>query len=116
MRIAASRWRRGEIFAAKISEGQHAVTQGAEADLSEHEEGERFGRTEKEKAKLREERNAAKQMEATYWLEMVDSKHRYAFFCPTWPSESHLIRFRRWQVRVESQVVSPEVERKRNLG
>ena len=97
MRIAASRWRRGEIFAAKISE-------------------ERFGRTEKEKAKLREERNAAKQMEATYWLEMVDSKHRYAFFCPTWPSESHLIRFRRWQVRVESQVVSPEVERKRNLG
>ncbi|GAA5970903.1 hypothetical protein JCM8115_007035 [Rhodotorula mucilaginosa] len=75
---AASRWRRGEIFAAKISEGQQAVTEGADADLSEHEEGERFGRNEKEKAKLREERNAAKQMEATYWLEMVDSKHRYA--------------------------------------
>lgn len=33
--------------------------------------------TEKEKAKLREERKAAKQMEATYWLELVDHKHRF---------------------------------------
>ena len=61
------------------------MTEGADADLSEHEEGERFGRTEKEKAKLREERNAAKQMEATYWLEMVDSKHRCAFCPPLGP-------------------------------
>lgn len=87
-RNTASRWRRGEIFASKLSEGQKAVTDGADADLSEHEEGERFGRTEKEKAKLREERNAAKQMEATYWLEMVDSKHRCVFFFAIWPSES----------------------------
>ncbi|GAA5864768.1 hypothetical protein JCM3774_006068 [Rhodotorula dairenensis] len=74
----ASRWRRGEIFAAQISEGQHAVTNGGDDDLNSEEEGERFGRTEKEKAKLREERKAAKQMEATYWLELVDHKHRYA--------------------------------------
>jgi hypothetical protein len=37
----------GRRFAAKISEGQQAVTEGADADLSEHEEGERFGRNEK---------------------------------------------------------------------
>jgi hypothetical protein len=37
--VSLSRWRRGEIFAAKISEGQQAVTEGADADLSEHEEG-----------------------------------------------------------------------------
>ncbi|GAA5979615.1 hypothetical protein JCM10908_002983 [Rhodotorula pacifica] len=74
----ASRWSRGKLFAAQISEGKHGGADGAEKDLSEHEEGERFGRNEKEKAKLREERKAAKQMEATYWLEMVDRKHRYA--------------------------------------
>jgi hypothetical protein len=109
-RLTASRWRRGEIFAAKISEGQQAVTEGADADLSEHEEGERFGRNEKEKAKLREERNAAKQMEATYWLEMVDSKHRCVFPPPVGPPELAPDLFRRSQLRVESQVVPPEVE------
>lgn len=31
----------------------------------------------KERAKIEEERKAAKQMEAQYWLEMVDSKHRF---------------------------------------
>ncbi|GAA6015705.1 hypothetical protein JCM8202_001087 [Rhodotorula sphaerocarpa] len=74
---AASRWQRGQVFASKISEGGGAGSSDRPADPSAEDEKERLGRNPKEKAKIEKERKQAKQMEAQYWLEMVDKKHRY---------------------------------------
>ncbi|BGO97282.1 hypothetical protein NBRC10513v2_001202 [Rhodotorula toruloides] len=76
---AASRWRRGQVYASQITDGKSAAgAQGQEGELSAEEEMEALGRTDKEKKKIRKERVEAKQLEAQYWLELVDRKHRYA--------------------------------------
>lgn len=37
----------------------------------------RLARNDKEREQIKRERNAAKQMEPQYWLEIVDDQHRY---------------------------------------
>ncbi|SCV72744.1 BQ2448_4281 [Microbotryum intermedium] len=72
---ATSRWKRSEVYAAKLSEGQSSK-KGA-PELTEAEEMKRFGRNKKERKRIKEEREISQQMQAQYWLEMVDAKHRY---------------------------------------
>ncbi|GAA5928981.1 hypothetical protein JCM3775_006700 [Rhodotorula graminis] len=71
-----SRWRRGQIYASKLTEGKKGGSDDGE--LSAEEEMNQFGRNDKEKQRIEQERKAAKTMEAQYYLELVDRKHRYA--------------------------------------
>ncbi|KAM0749636.1 hypothetical protein T439DRAFT_35723 [Meredithblackwellia eburnea MCA 4105] len=74
-----SRWKRGGLYAQKISEGSKSPKGGDEGtpEMTEEEEMNALGKNEKERQKIKEERQASKQMEAQYWLEIVDKKHRY---------------------------------------
>ncbi|GAA5849909.1 hypothetical protein JCM9279_002460 [Rhodotorula babjevae] len=71
-----SRWRRGQIYASKLTEGKKGGSDDGE--LSAEEEMNQFGRNDKERRRIEQERKAAKTMEAQYYLELVDRKHRYA--------------------------------------
>ncbi|KAM0787999.1 hypothetical protein ACM66B_006200 [Microbotryomycetes sp. NB124-2] len=69
----ASRWKRSGLYATKIREG----TSVKGLDMSEQDELEKYARTDKERNKLKKERDTSKQMEHQYWLEICDKKHRY---------------------------------------
>ncbi|BGP37497.1 hypothetical protein JCM10450v2_001402 [Rhodotorula kratochvilovae] len=74
-----SRWRRGQIYAAKLTEGKPGgADDGTDGELSAEDEMELLGRNDKEKKRIEQERTAAKTMEGQYYLELVDRKHRYA--------------------------------------
>ncbi|GAA6043737.1 hypothetical protein JCM8097_000501 [Rhodosporidiobolus ruineniae] len=74
----ASRWQRAQVYTGQITDGQApAAAQQKEGELSAEEEMDALARTDKERKKINKERVEAKQMEAQYWLEMVDKKHRY---------------------------------------
>ncbi|SCZ91872.1 BZ3500_MvSof-1268-A1-R1_Chr5-3g08190 [Microbotryum saponariae] len=120
---ATSRWKRSEVYAAKLSEGQHAK-KGA-LELTEAEEMKRFGRVsslatcpyflscthhldyisripqnKKERKRIREEREISQQMQAQYWLEMVDAKHRYGtnlkWYHKAWNESDSPMNFFKW--------------------
>ncbi|GAA5989117.1 hypothetical protein JCM11641_007602 [Rhodosporidiobolus odoratus] len=98
---ATSRWRRAEVYTSKISEGKSAAAQqGQEGEPSAEEEMQRLGRTDKERRKIKEERGEAKNMEAQYWLEMVDKKHRYGtnlkYYHQKWNEEDTKENFFTW--------------------
>ncbi|SGY66108.1 BQ5605_C004g02625 [Microbotryum silenes-dioicae] len=98
MSCTASRWKRSEVYAAKLSEGQHAK-KGA-LELTEAEEMKRFGRNKKERKRIREEREISQQMQAQYWLEMVDAKHRYGtnlkWYHKAWNESDSPMNFFKW--------------------
>ncbi|GAA5913399.1 uncharacterized protein JCM6883_003065 [Sporobolomyces salmoneus] len=78
---ATSRWHRSVVYAGQLTNGQKTQSSSERSNLlqepSEEEEMTKLGRNEKERRQIREERDAAKQMEPQYWLEIVDDLHRY---------------------------------------
>ncbi|GAA5951217.1 hypothetical protein JCM3765_002415 [Sporobolomyces pararoseus] len=80
---ATSRWHRSVVYAGQLTNGQTQQErednddEGLMKEPSEEEEMRKLGRNEKERQQIKKERNAAKQMEPQYWLEIVDHQHRY---------------------------------------
>ncbi|GAA5978260.1 hypothetical protein JCM5350_002243 [Sporobolomyces pararoseus] len=77
---ATSRWHRSVVYAGQLTNGQTQQERegdGLMKEPSEEEEMKKLGRNEKERQQIKKERNAAKQMEPQYWLEIVDHEHRY---------------------------------------
>ncbi|GAA5847463.1 hypothetical protein JCM3766R1_005354 [Sporobolomyces carnicolor] len=75
---ATSRWQRSVVYAGQLTNGQtQQERDGLTEEPSEEEEMKRLARNDKEREQIKRERNAAKQMEPQYWLEIVDDQHRY---------------------------------------
>ncbi|GAA5836891.1 hypothetical protein JCM11251_005815 [Rhodosporidiobolus azoricus] len=103
---ATSRWQRAEVYTNQIAQGSSAPSfaagqRGQEGgELSADEEMDSLARNDKERKKIAEERVVAKKMEAQYWLEMVDKKHRYGsnlkYYHQKWNEEETKENFFHW--------------------
>ncbi|KAI5479757.1 hypothetical protein MNV49_003020 [Pseudohyphozyma bogoriensis] len=72
---SASRWKRTGLYTAQVA-GAHDKDPD-DGQMTEEEEMDLHATNDKEREKIKKERKASKAMEAQYWLEIVDSKHRY---------------------------------------